>query len=135
MTWRALKELSDQQEELRTETEHDLREELDMSMNSVRQVRPLPGLEGVWDQGWWPLNWHVSCSLTHVMSFCLAAKGVVVPLYRFCVGVVCKCVCVCVCVCVRVCMCVCVCARTHACVCSVCCVHTVEHVGGIVLPW
>ena len=34
----ALKELSDQQEELRMEAEHDLREELDMSLNSVRQV-------------------------------------------------------------------------------------------------
>ena len=35
----ALKELSDQQEELRTEVEHDLREELDMSLNTVRQVQ------------------------------------------------------------------------------------------------
>ena len=34
----ALKELSEEQEELRMEVEHDLREDLDMSLNSVRQV-------------------------------------------------------------------------------------------------
>ena len=35
----ALRDLSEEQEELRMEVEHDLREELDMSLNSVRQVR------------------------------------------------------------------------------------------------
>ena len=34
----ALRDLSEEQEELRLEVEHDLREELDMSLNSVRQV-------------------------------------------------------------------------------------------------
>ena len=34
----ALRDLSEEQEELRMEVEHDLREELDMSLNSVRQV-------------------------------------------------------------------------------------------------
>ena len=34
----ALRDLSEEQEELRMEVEHDLREELDMSFNSVRQV-------------------------------------------------------------------------------------------------
>ena len=43
----ALKELSDQQEELRMEAEHDLREELDMSLNSVRQVTQWEGFEPV----------------------------------------------------------------------------------------
>ena len=38
----ALRDLSEEQEELRMEVEHDLREELDMSLNSVRQVRSLP---------------------------------------------------------------------------------------------
>ena len=37
----ALRDLSEEQEELRLEVEHDLREELDMSLNSVRQVRTL----------------------------------------------------------------------------------------------
>ena len=34
----ALRDLSEEQEELRMEVEHDLREELDLSLNSVRQV-------------------------------------------------------------------------------------------------
>ena len=34
----ALRDLSEEQEELRTEVEHDLREEVDMSLNQVRQV-------------------------------------------------------------------------------------------------
>ena len=34
-----LRDLSEEQEEIRMEVEHDLREELDMSLNSVRQVR------------------------------------------------------------------------------------------------
>jgi len=34
-----LRDLSEEQEELRMEVEHDLREELDMSLNSVRLVR------------------------------------------------------------------------------------------------
>lgn len=34
----ALRDLSEEQEEIRMEVEHDLREELDMSLNSVRQV-------------------------------------------------------------------------------------------------
>ena len=34
----ALRDLSEEQEELRMEVEHDLREELDMSLNNVRQV-------------------------------------------------------------------------------------------------
>ena len=34
----ALRDLSEEQEELRMEVEHDLREELDMSLNSVRRV-------------------------------------------------------------------------------------------------
>lgn len=34
----ALRDLSEEQEELRMEVEHDLREELDMGLNSVRQV-------------------------------------------------------------------------------------------------
>ena len=34
----ALRDLSEEQEELRMEVEHDLREELDMNLNSVRQV-------------------------------------------------------------------------------------------------
>ena len=38
----ALRDLSEEQEELRMEVEHDLREELDMSLNSVRQVRTPP---------------------------------------------------------------------------------------------
>ena len=37
----ALRDLSEEQEELRMEVEHDLREELDMSLNGVRQVRSL----------------------------------------------------------------------------------------------
>ena len=40
----ALRDLSEEQEELRMEVEHDLREELDMSLNSVRQVRTPPSL-------------------------------------------------------------------------------------------
>lgn len=35
----ALRDLSEEQEELRMEVEHDLREELDMNLNSIRQVR------------------------------------------------------------------------------------------------
>ena len=35
----ALRDLSEEQEELRMEVEHELREEVDMSLNSVRQVR------------------------------------------------------------------------------------------------
>ena len=34
----ALRDLSEEQEELRMEVEHDLREELDMNLNNVRQV-------------------------------------------------------------------------------------------------
>ena len=34
----ALRDLSEEQEELRMEVEHDLREELDMNLNSIRQV-------------------------------------------------------------------------------------------------
>ena len=34
----ALRDLSEEQEELRLEVEHEIREELDMSLNSVRQV-------------------------------------------------------------------------------------------------
>ena len=34
----ALRDLSEEQEELRMEVEHELREELDMNLNSVRQV-------------------------------------------------------------------------------------------------
>ena len=34
----ALRDLSEEQEELRMEVEHDLREELDMKLNSIRQV-------------------------------------------------------------------------------------------------
>ena len=37
----ALRDLSEEQEELRMEVEHDLREELDMSLNGVRQVSSL----------------------------------------------------------------------------------------------
>lgn len=37
----ALRDLSEEQEELRTEVEHELREELDMSLNGTRQVRML----------------------------------------------------------------------------------------------
>jgi len=33
-----LRDLSEEQEEIRMEVEHDLREELDMSLNGVRQV-------------------------------------------------------------------------------------------------
>ena len=35
----ALKELSEEQEELRAEMEHELREELDLSYNKSREVR------------------------------------------------------------------------------------------------
>ena len=38
----ALRDLSEEQEELRMEVEHELREELDMSLNGTRQVRRLP---------------------------------------------------------------------------------------------
>ncbi len=34
----ALRDLSEEQEELRMEVEHDLREELDMNLNSIRHV-------------------------------------------------------------------------------------------------
>ena len=34
----ALRDLSEEQEELRAEVEHDLREEVDMTLNQVRQV-------------------------------------------------------------------------------------------------
>ena len=34
----ALRDLSEEQEELRAEVEHDLREEIDMTLNQVRQV-------------------------------------------------------------------------------------------------
>ncbi len=34
----ALRDLSEEQEELRMEVEHELREELDLSLNSTRQV-------------------------------------------------------------------------------------------------
>ncbi len=34
----ALRDLSEEQEELRMEVEHELREELDMSLNATRQV-------------------------------------------------------------------------------------------------
>lgn len=33
-----LRELSEQQEEIRIEVEHDLREELDLNMNNIRQM-------------------------------------------------------------------------------------------------
>ena len=33
-----LRELSEQQEEIRVEVEHDLREELDLNMNNIRQM-------------------------------------------------------------------------------------------------
>ena len=42
----ALRDLSEEQEELRMEVEHDLREELDMSLNNVREVG------WVWWGGW-----------------------------------------------------------------------------------
>lgn len=35
----ALRDLSEEQEELRMEVEHDLREELDMTQNNIRHVR------------------------------------------------------------------------------------------------
>ncbi len=41
----ALRDLSEEQEELRMEVEHELREELDLSLNSTRQVHRFPGLE------------------------------------------------------------------------------------------
>ena len=44
----ALRDLSEEQEELRMEVEHDLREELDMNLNNVRQV----GGRGTWRGAW-----------------------------------------------------------------------------------
>ena len=40
-TQEALKELGEEQEELRAEMEHELREELDLSYNKSREVRKL----------------------------------------------------------------------------------------------
>ena len=42
----ALRDLGEEQEELRMEVEHELREELDMSFNSTRQVRAAHCLVG-----------------------------------------------------------------------------------------
>ena len=53
----ALRDLSEEQEELRMEVEHDLREELDMSLNGVRQVRSLSSL---------PLSLSLSLSLLSI---------------------------------------------------------------------
>lgn len=44
----ALRDLSEEQEELRMEVEHELREELDMSLNGVRQVGVVEWVRPFW---------------------------------------------------------------------------------------